>query len=115
MTESWEQMISRHKRERADLLRDEIAPMFETAMGNTAAMIEVVEILEALSGLSADTINGSDRGHNVSMVRHVAFWISKRHGHTLSEIGRAFKRDHSTGKYGCERIDELINERKKDE
>ena len=122
MTESWEQMISRHKRERnlfmkAAMASEEVdfALLAEQLATPSSKMMGTVINLAAEFGYSFEKITGRSRGAKIVRARHACFWQLRNMGYSLTNIGGIFNRDHTSVINGCRRIDELINEGKKDE
>lgn len=75
----------------ADLARcEEIA-------GNGAGDVKpFVDAVAAATGLPARLIYGHDRRRNIVAARHLVFYAAHRSGISLSAIGRAMNRDHTT-------------------
>lgn len=66
---------------------------------------EVIGVVASAFGLPPVRLVGRYRGHEVSLARHVAMFIAREiTGDTLSTIGAAFRRNHSSVVYGIERV-----------
>lgn len=65
----------------------------------------IVDLVAAEYGLEARQILGASRGGEILRARHVAMYLAERHGHGLSDIGRALgDRDRTTVRSARERI-----------
>lgn len=66
---------------------------------------EVIGAIATAFGVPPVRLVGRYRGHEVSLARHVGMYVAREvTGRTLSEIGRAFRRKHSTILYGINRV-----------
>lgn len=78
---------------------------FPTAAASVAPRITVRQIaVEVCShtGNSVHAVFGRSRAAHVCRVRELVCYIAHRRGLTLSQIGRALRRDHSTIKHAID-------------
>lgn len=70
---------------------------------------QTIALVSERSGVDVLDILGSSRKHRVTNARHMAMYVC-RAAHELSfpEIGRLFKRDHSTVQVACARVEEKV-------
>ena len=65
---------------------------------------EIVDEVAAATGISATDIHGKRRMRAaVAEARHLVMWRAHREGISLSDIGRALGRDHSSVSHGVGR------------
>ena len=77
----------------------------EAAAASTAPRVTVRQIAAevcAQTGNSVIAVMGRSRAPHVCRVRELVCYIAHRRGLTLSQIGRALRRDHSTIKHAIE-------------
>ena len=66
---------------------------------------EVIGAVAVAFGIPPVRLADRYRGHEVSLARHVAMYVAREvTGRTLTEIGQAFRRKHSTISYGIKRV-----------
>jgi len=69
----------------------------------------VLKLVSSASGYPVEALCGQGRDHDLCRARHVGFWLMRRYGYAMSEVGHAFGgRDHSTVVYGVRRVDIAI-------
>lgn len=54
--------------------------------------------------VTGDDVLGTRRTRYIMDARHVAFWLMRDAGRSLSEIGREMDKDHTTVMHGCRRV-----------
>lgn len=70
----------------------------------------LVQVAERF-GLTPETLRSDRRDARIIAPRHAAIWLCRRANYTLPEIGRVFRRDHTTVLYSVRRVTRLIEER----
>jgi chromosomal replication initiator protein len=79
-----------------------LSPTAESRPGIAAIQDAVCAVLH----LSRDELLSSSRTPRVTRARHIAMYLTRElTGHSLAEIARAFRRDHSTVLHGIRRVD----------
>lgn len=67
---------------------------------------DVAAVVAELTGYDLDDLtNGVGQGNAISKARAVGYWCCRRFGASYPEIGRAFKRDHTTVMHGVQRVE----------
>lgn len=73
----------------------------EAIAGRGAGAVKpFVDEVSAATGIPARLFYGVDRRAHVVAARHLVFYAAHRAGISLSAIGRALNRDHTTVRYG---------------
>ncbi len=71
-----------------------------------ATIAHIISLAAAEFGIPVARLPGPQRHRNVVLARHVAMYLCRKiSGKTLTEIGRAFHRDHATVTYGVKRVE----------
>lgn len=68
----------------------------------------VVKTVATWYRLLPTTIMGHGRTPRVARARHVAMYLLREDGRSLTEVGHAFQRNHASVIYACTRIEELL-------
>lgn len=69
----------------------------------------VLQLVSRASGFPADELIGQGRYHDLCRARHVGFWLMRRYGYSMGEIGATFGgRDHTTVLSGIRRVEYAI-------
>lgn len=71
-------------------------------------MARIVHECAAESGVPAQDIMGRSQKAKVAHARHVAMFLIHRKGHSLSEIGRFFGRDHTTVMAAVRKVEAML-------
>ena len=90
------------------------APRFIGPAANTQKIVLYQERIKAVVGLAADacgvtikdTLGNARTGPNI-MAKHLAMWLLCEGTINRCQVGRIFKRDHSTVKSACNKIETL--------
>jgi chromosomal replication initiation ATPase DnaA len=69
-----------------------------------AVVSEAISAVSAATGIPGNTLLSPTRTAHVARARHVAMAICRAKGMSLSEIGRAFNRDHTSVLNGLRRV-----------
>ena len=65
---------------------------------------DVIAVISKHYQLPKQTIVGAGKSTTYVFPRHVGYYIGRRLGYSLHQIGRAFDKDHTTVLYGAEKI-----------
>jgi chromosomal replication initiation ATPase DnaA len=69
---------------------------------------DVRHVVTHFFGVSEDDLDRGGRARDIARIRQIAFYLCrKRTARSLTEIGRAFGRDHTTIRHGVRRIGAL--------
>ena len=60
--------------------------------------------------ISLADIYSKKRVRKIAHARFIVMWLAKRAGYSLTQIGRAFDRDHSTVLNALRRVDKIMGE-----
>lgn len=60
------------------------------------AILEIAEEIAGEAGISLDDITGHSRKKIIVQTRHLVCFVSNQRGYTVSQIGRAIGRDHTS-------------------
>ncbi len=78
-------------------------------MGKTPKISTIQAVVAESFGTTVDEMIGRKRGFRLTVPRQVAFFLSRKHGgRPYQQIGRVFRRHHSTVMYGVDRISYLM-------
>lgn len=111
--ETWEQMEARHFAERQAKMLEVAKDAYRRGNGKKEAtklyrkLDQIVSFTAAKHDLPVAGLLGDCRRQKFAHPRFEAFHLAKQAGYSLSEIGRFFKRDHSTISHGIERFQEI--------
>ena len=64
------------------------------------AILEIAEEVSDATGIPMAVLVGENRAKHIAHARQLAYYIAHREGFTLPEIGRVFRRDHTTVLHG---------------
>ncbi|MDP5216710.1 helix-turn-helix domain-containing protein [Ruegeria sp. 2205SS24-7] len=113
MTETWEEMEARHRRERMMMLEGERSSSYRRGLeGQSLAtgkmkMGEINVIVAVKHGLCPQKLRGHERTRDYTSARFEAFKKSRDLGYTLPQIGRFWNRDHTSVLHGLRRFEEM--------
>lgn len=68
--------------------------------GRELAILEIAEEVSDATGIPVGVLTGENRAKYIAHARQLAYYIAHREGFTLPEIGRVFRRDHTTVLHG---------------
>lgn len=86
------------------LTPDDLARCTEIAECGAGAVKAYVDAVAEATGLQPRVIYGASRKRQIAMARQLVMFLAHRDGVSLSTIGRALNRDHTTVLHGvrCE-------------
>ena len=87
---------------------DAIARAAPSATGNVR-MMTIVQEVAAQTGVTVADIMGPGRTRLVAEARQAAMYFCRQEGFSLPQIGRRFKRDHTTVHHNIRAVEERIN------
>jgi chromosomal replication initiator protein len=78
--------------------RQELCPTCSAPFNPSRRLVsDIQQTVAAYFGLHAATMTSSDRRSHITRARQIAMYLaSELTGHSIAEIGRRFKRDHTT-------------------
>lgn len=103
--EAWEEMETRHARERAECL-SRMMSLAVTDLPRAMALVGcsgldiVAQRVCGMYGVRIEALRSALRVRDLTVPRQHAFYLAQRAGYGLSDIGRYFGRDHTTVKSG---------------
>lgn len=68
----------------------------------------IVAITAGYYGISKAEIYGRSRATNIVTARHMAYLLAYNSGMSFTEIGKRFKRDHTTIMHGVDRMSRRV-------
>ncbi len=74
----------------------------------TRGIQAIMREVETEYGLPAKSFNQKRRPHEISHPRHVAMYLARQEGHSLSAISRSLDMDHTSILYGCRRVEKKL-------
>jgi chromosomal replication initiation ATPase DnaA len=72
------------------------------------AIAEVVAYVEYLTGVSRGRILSRSRDRNTARARQMVMWKARQKGYSLTAIGRALNRDHTSVLHGIRVINRKL-------
>lgn len=60
------------------------------------SIAEIARITATNTGVSVSDMRGPSRLSQIADARHIAIYVARENGHTLSHIGNYFNRDHTS-------------------
>ena len=94
--------MSRLRRERE---AEAAAAEMERVAEDVAAAQNVLISVAFAYGTSVEKIRSDSRRANVTAARQAAAWLLRQRGMSLTDIGRALNRDHTTVLYAVRKLD----------
>ena len=84
-----------------EALKDMITPESKKVITPELIISEICEYYD----ITSQQLMSSTRSHNISLPRQIAMYLSKEMTDlSLFDVGKAFKRDHSTVHFACEKV-----------
>lgn len=85
--------------------------MSANAIGRRMTPIKtIVAMVSRETNIDVQTLLSSNRRSDIAETRYLIFWLTRKAGYTLSQIGDAIgKRDHTTVLNGLERYEEIMS------
>jgi len=70
---------------------------------------DIVDEVAEYTGIPADEILGAKRDLITARARQFVMWKARKEGHTLTAIGNALGRDHTSINHGVAKIERLLS------
>ncbi len=83
------------------LRHDDLQRCSQIRHGKRAEMEEILREISAATGIPGHVICGRDRTAHVAEARQLAYYVARRKGLTLMQIGEFFGRDHTSVSHGA--------------
>jgi chromosomal replication initiation ATPase DnaA len=89
---------------------DEIARELTYQVSHAEVVSRIILGVSQASGVPVKNIRSRKQNRSTCMARNAAIWIAREAtGTTWSELGRMFRRDHTTIRYAYKRFEEFLN------